>query len=172
MSGRRIVAVIVGACMWVIVAGAGRLTHLLALQAQTAVLSPTAASCPVTRPNGQVPPGEQPDAQSYGNGALWTILWRDGTVIFEPDGSGFLLANGSLKMKFPWWRSVSDPLTITGKRLDAPAAPLRAEIPAGYSGRFQATSLVFPTEGCWEVTGRVGEASLTFVTRVVNHRTH
>jgi hypothetical protein len=44
---------------------------------------------------------------------------------------------------------------------------LRAHIPSGYSGSFQATRLVFPTPGCWEVTGRVGEASLTFVVVVV-----
>jgi hypothetical protein len=27
--------------------------------------------------------------------------------------------------------------------------------------------LIFPTPGCWEITGRVGETSLTFVTVVV-----
>ena len=32
---------------------------------------------------------------------------------------------------------------------------------------FKPTALIFPTEGCWEVTGKVGETSLTFVTRVV-----
>jgi hypothetical protein len=32
---------------------------------------------------------------------------------------------------------------------------------------FQPSYLIFSTPGCWEVTGRVGEASLTFVTRVV-----
>ena len=35
------------------------------------------------------------------------------------------------------------------------------------SGRFFPTSLIFPTSGCWEVTGRVGEIRLTFVTLVV-----
>jgi hypothetical protein len=32
---------------------------------------------------------------------------------------------------------------------------------------FQATSLVFPTPGCWEVTGRIGDKSLAFVIAVV-----
>jgi hypothetical protein len=32
---------------------------------------------------------------------------------------------------------------------------------------FQATALIFPTPGCWEVTGHVGSTTLTFVTRVV-----
>ena len=32
---------------------------------------------------------------------------------------------------------------------------------------FQATYIIFPTPGCWEVTGRVGDAKVTFITRVV-----
>jgi hypothetical protein len=32
---------------------------------------------------------------------------------------------------------------------------------------FQASAVTFPTEGCWNVTGRAGEASLTFVTLVL-----
>jgi hypothetical protein len=71
-------------------------------------------------------------------------------------------------MKFPWWRGVKGKLSISGKRLDSAAPPLRAAIPDGYGDSgFQATGLIFPTEGCWEVTGKVGEASLTFITRVV-----
>jgi len=27
--------------------------------------------------------------------------------------------------------------------------------------------VIFPTEGCWQVTGRVGRADLTFVTFVI-----
>jgi len=76
--------------------------------------------------------------------------------------------DGSLRMKFFWWRGVHGALTIEGKRLDAPALPLRSQIPEGYGDiGFQASGLIFPTEGCWQVTGRVGDASLTFVTRVV-----
>ncbi len=49
-----------------------------------------------------------------------------------------------------------------------PAPPLRADIPEGYGlSGFQASGVIFPTEGCWEVTGRVGNVSLTFVTLVV-----
>jgi len=78
------------------------------------------------------------------------------------------LTDGSLQMKFPWWRGVRGSLTIDGRRLDAPGSRLRARIPSGYrDSGFQATGLIFPTPGCWEVTGRVGEASLTFVVVVV-----
>ena len=47
------------------------------------------------------------------------------------------------------------------------AAPLRARIPEGYGDTgVQATALIFPTEGCWEVTGKVDRANLTFVVKV------
>lgn len=128
--------------------------------------SPTSlAPCPVTLPNGNTPPGEQPSPSFLGNGALWTGLWPDGKVLIAPQN---IQDDGSLAMKFFWWRGVRGALTIEGKRLDAPAPPLRSYIPDGYGDTgFQATSIIFPTEGCWEVTGKVGESALTFVTRVV-----
>ncbi len=62
-------------------------------------------------------------------------------------------------MKFWWWRLVKGRLTIEGRRLSI--------IPDGYGEiGFQASGLVFPTPGCWEVTGRIGDKSLTFVTLV------
>jgi len=70
-------------------------------------------------------------------------------------------------MKWGWRRGVRGQLRIEGRRLDESAPPLRADIPAGYGDfGFQASALIFPTPGCWEVTGRVGAASLTFVTLV------
>ena len=70
-------------------------------------------------------------------------------------------------MKFGWWRRLSGPLTLEGHRLDAQAPAMRSSIPSGYGERgFQSTALIFPTPGCWEVTGRVRDGSLTFVTLV------
>jgi hypothetical protein len=150
-----------------------RITVLVVLATTSFACAPPTAStntsraCSVSRPNGCTPPGQRPSPYTYGNSDLCTVLWPDGTVVFRPGGPGFVLPDGSLSMKFPWWRGVRGKLTIQGKRLDAPAPPLRASIPEGYGDTgFQATALIFPTEGCWEVTGKVGEASLTFVTRV------
>jgi hypothetical protein len=71
-------------------------------------------------------------------------------------------------MKFGWQRGVRGQLTIEGRRLDAPAPLLRSEVPNGYGALgFQATYVIFPTPGCWEVAGRVSDASVTFVTVVV-----
>jgi len=73
-------------------------------------------------------------------------------------------------MKFPFWRgdaAVGD-LLVTGTRLDGAAPGLTAEIPEGYGARgFQASALVFPTAGCWEVTATAGGRSLSFTTEVV-----
>jgi hypothetical protein len=127
---------------------------------ETAERPSVAPTCPVTLP--------PPDGGRYGNDALQTGLWPEGKVIFKPGGPGGELADGSLHMKFWWWRLRSGRLTFEGRRLDASAPPLRARVPDGYGPTgFQATSLIFPTPGCWEVTGRLREDSLTFITLVV-----
>ena len=141
--------------------------------AEEVVTAPSkpATACEVTRPNGIVAGTAARDPYSYGNSRLSLGpfgLWPDGIVVFKPGGPGFITPDGSLGMKFGWTRAVRGELRIDGHRLDAPASPLRSHIPTGYGEiGFQATSLVFPSPGCWEVTGRVGDASLTFVTKVV-----
>lgn len=125
-----------------------------------------ARQCPVTRPNGAAPPGVGAQAGvNYGNTRLWTALWPGGVIKAGPD---YVDKDGSIHMKFGWWRGVSGRLSIQGRRLDGPAPPLRAEVPDGYGERgFQASGVIFPTEGCWEITGQVGAARLTFVNFVI-----
>lgn len=128
-----------------------------------------AFDCPVTAPNGATPPGESYSRGHHGNGAIWTGLWPDGKVVFKPGGPGAIQPDGTLEMKWWWWRSVPGELRIEGKRLDGPPGGiLRAEIPAGYGKTgFQVSGLIFPSAGCWEVTAHVGDQSLAFVTAVV-----
>jgi hypothetical protein len=124
--------------------------------------------CPVTSPNGGTPTGEKRGGSYYGNGELWTALWPEGSVVFRPGGPGTIGADGSLEMKWPWWAAVPGRLTIEGGRLDGPAPPLGSLVPDGYGfPGFWATALRFPTEGCWEVTGRAGDTAITFVVRAV-----
>jgi hypothetical protein len=121
---------------------------------------PASFACPISQPNA---PGEC----RYKNEYLSTCLWPNGTVVFKPDGPGSVEEDGSLAMKFGWMRYIKGQLTIDGHRLDASAPPLRAYIPAGYGDTgFQSTALIFPTPGCWEVTGHIGNGRLTFVTQV------
>lgn len=143
----------------------------MTLDTSATTLARTAiASCPVTLPNGKSPTA--PDASDFNLGneddTLFTIPGPEGTVIFAHHGPGFILPDGSLAMKWPWWREARGELTIEGRRLDAPAPALRAEMPEGYGDSgFRPVSLIFPTQGCWEVTGIVGNARLTFVTLVI-----
>lgn len=86
-----------------------------------------------------------------------------------------LRADGSIRRKLGWWRLAEGRLRITGRRLDAPAAASRADVPDGYgSSGFQTSGVLFPTEGCWQVEGQVegqvGATTLTFVTLVVSGR--
>ena len=124
------------------------------------------AACPVTRPNGAPPPeGEAPDGNWLGNGRLSTVLWPKGMVVVPPDG---VEPDAGLGMKFPWWRApdVHGALHITGHELTL-GLVVRADIPEGYGDTgFQASGIVFPVEGCYQVTGQAGGAQLTFVTMV------
>lgn len=135
------------------------------------------ASCPVTQPNGNNPPefGKTRPPQpydgydgGYGNAALWTNLWMWGEGIV-PIPSSHVQPDGSFgPMKWAWHRYGPGQLSIEGRRLDASAPPLRAEVNSGYGDiGFQVTGITFPTAGCWEVTGHLGDDRLTFVTLVI-----
>ena len=124
--------------------------------------------CPVTQPNGSLPPGTQPsettnDPNLLGNGELWTVLRPGGKIFLSSQNQR---TDGSFETVWPWYRGVEGQLTIEGHRLDADTEPLRAELPEGFNN-FQSSTLIFPTTGCWEITGRVGNASLTFVSEVL-----
>lgn len=130
------------------------------------------APCNVTAPNGVVPGISERREGSHGN-ALLSVhgVWPNGTVIFRPGGSGFVTRDGALGMKFGWTRGVRGKLRVTGRRLDETAPPLRLEANDGYGDiGFQASYLIFPTPGCWEVTAQVGEredSKIVFVTKVL-----
>jgi hypothetical protein len=127
--------------------------------------APTSSTdCPVTLPNGHDPPG-QTSPLSHGTGRLWVELYPRGVV--RPAHYGQARPNGAIAVKFPWTRGVTGRLRITGRRLGADGPALKSWVPNGY-GRtgFQSTAVIFPTTGCWVVAGRVGSASLTFVTKV------
>jgi hypothetical protein len=145
-------------------------------KANSGLSSSAKRSCAVTQPNGNSPkvgqPPERATSFNYGNGSLWIALWwpRRGILAgIAPDGGAeaTIGSDGSIHLKVGWYRGLNGKLRIGGRRLDATARPLRAHVPDGYgSSGFQATGIIFPTVGCWQVTGRVGRASLTFVVRV------
>lgn len=141
----------------------------VSLHAQSKAPATQAASvttCAATVSNG-LDIGGRPSRGTYSNGSLSVGVWPNGVVPFVDGGPGFRTPDGALGTKFGWRRGVAGPLTIHGRRLDAAAPPLRAHIPAGYGTLgFQATYVIFPTVGCWEVTGRVADTSLTVIMSV------
>ena len=134
---------------------------------------PAAPVCPVTAPNHHAAPLRSdpiPGSGSgwHGNTSVGTFLWTDGKVVFRPGGPGFVLADGSLKMKFFWLKTAGTRLAVSGHRLDDPAVTLRWEMSQAYDPKgFQPSYLIFATPGCWKVTATAGAETLEFVTDVV-----
>jgi hypothetical protein len=123
-------------------------------------------ACAPTQPGGAAPRGF-----NYGGDGLAVDLWPRGVLVAGPlpDGGSYadIKPDGAIVTKLGWWRGVEGPLRITGKRTDAAAPPLRADVPAGYGPTgFQATQITFASTGCWKVAARAGDERLEFVVRV------
>jgi hypothetical protein len=159
------------------------LMFTIAGSAQTVQPAPE-VPCNVTLPNGIAAVSPEPEQSfggtplspkgSHGNRLLSAGpfgLWKDGTIIFQPGGAGSVTPDGALEMKFGWMRAVPGTLKISGRRLDGDAPPLCARVNDAYGDLgFQATSLIFPTPGCWQVNAQLADRTdsrLTFVTKVV-----
>ena len=139
-----------------------------ALQRSARLELRTTAACPVTRPNGNRPPN-QPRMLWYGNGHLWAGLSDGGTYGVPRE---LVAADGSIGNKLPWvttprWEKPS----ISGERIDAKAPPLR--VLGVNRGSFTSSpdpsymsAVSFPTPGCWRVSARLADVSLTYVVRV------
>lgn len=133
----------------------------------------------VTVPNGSSPASanaprapmndteEMRRGWNHGNGALWVLLPPHGELSIS---EGDRQQDGLYRVKFGWWRGVRGRLTIEGRRVGAAAAPpLRYLVNADSYGDlgFMPGYLDFPSEGLWEITGRIDDQRLTFVVRVV-----
>jgi len=132
----------------------------------------------VTVPNGRSPAtdnapraGANDTAQArgggwnHGNGILWVGLRGRPYV---PDD---VEKDGSLRVKAGWWKGYPGKLTVTGRRLDAPAPPLRCSVNTDYKDGDigpLASYFWFPTEGYWKITGHLNGQDLTFIVQVVN----
>lgn len=131
-------------------------------------------NCPVTLPNGISHKYGRYYGINHGNEdeTIFTILEDDGRWVFWPDGPGEIREDGKLRIKWPWWRTIEGDVRISGARLDANAPRMPEEILRGEEDGYEETGfhpslLTFPSEGCWEITARVGEESLSFVLLVI-----
>lgn len=108
-------------------------------------------------------PPDAAGADPFGLGPWYVNADR---TIWVGWGSGPPWVKGANK-KVMWVKPAGRPLIISGRRLDADAKPMIADQPGDYSSfGYDPTNLFFPTGGCWEITGKVGTASITFVTFV------
>lgn len=136
------------------------------------------AACPMTHPpepsfapSPPYPPAAPPLYAGqfwYGTERLWTMLRTDGTWRNLPYYAGKYVQKTFWWQQDYSWRADPEPkLTVTGRRLDAPAPPLTASRATnGYRddiASFMLVGIDLPTPGCWEITGRIGDAALTFV---------
>ncbi|MCB0195020.1 MAG: hypothetical protein KDJ65_23925 [Anaerolineae bacterium] len=127
----------------------------------------SSATCPVTEAVKVKPPDDAAvqgaAEESYyivnKNRSIWVSAWW-----YALDG--YAWQAGEQGNKVGWFRPAGADLTITGRPLDSPPAELEASVPCCYQGRFQATGLMFPRKGCWEVTAKAGGEVLTFVVMV------
>jgi hypothetical protein len=102
-------------------------------------------------------------ADPFGSG-LWYVNADRNIWVGWGSGPPWVKA---LNKKVMWLKPPGKNLQISVRRLDADAAPLIVRQYGGYSSfGFDPTDLVFPTKGCWEITGKAGTTSFTFVTRV------
>ena len=122
------------------------------------------SDCPLTEPVWAKPPEDSavlnPPVEGYyfvnEDRSIWASAWWAEMENYEPhvredDG-----------LKVGWFRPAGAILEITGERVDAQAPPLEAHVPCCYPTRFQATGLIFPTDGCWEVKAKAAESDLSF----------
>ncbi len=130
--------------------------------APTPTAQAVTGACPVTQPPNPplVPPRLSPETNPgtggfwYGNDALWLTMSNSGRML-QSD-------------KAYIWRLLPGPLSVSGRRLDAFAAPLIVNIPDGYGDiGGQSTGFNFPTTGCWEIAAQVSGQELRFVVNVV-----
>lgn len=118
---------------------------------------PCASTVPVLAPE----PTQSPPSIAMGmrRDPLATERWHrspDGSV-WTPHGHVTGLRVG--RNKVLWIKPVGARLEITGRRLDGAAPPLESDLPDGYPGDYQSSSLVFGAAGCWDVRARVAGTS-------------
>ena len=133
------------------------------------------ANCPITVPQNPpfVPPAPYDSLGFegefwYGSNALWTAVRENGTweaLPHNPEG---------YTQKVFWWRDgyvwTEEPepaLTVTAERLDAPSPLIHASKATNASasdiGSAMLVGIDVPTLGCWKITGKYGNAELSFV---------
>jgi len=127
------------------------------------VNAPVGEGCPTTKPNGNAPPGVSKSTWKFhGNGML--------AVLLPPNAALTTNSLGGYKMFWVAKSGVRGSFFVNYRRLEPPSSSLDAvTVPGslgGYDGPSWASRMSFEA-GCWQITGRVLDVSLSFVVQVV-----
>jgi len=130
------------------------------------------SACPVT-PYAAGPPANSAGDRAigglrpyrwYGGDGLWAFPWLQA----EPAGVLYLDEHGLHKVL--WWREpgVEGPITVATRRLDGPSATAVVDFEGLPTQQGQQPGgLLFPTAGCWAISGTAGGKHLTIVAFLV-----
>ncbi len=144
------------------------------LEATTSASTAAPRTCPITTPSNPpfvppAPPAPAPRSARagefwFGTPALWTSLRPDGTWSSLP------YQDGAYSQKVFWWSRDYDgkiPLSVSGKRIDGSAPPLRSSPATNAFAEDIGSSILvgveLPSAGCWEITGHLKRATISFV---------
>ncbi len=139
--------------------------NAIGIQAEPALVfdAPSETECPVTIPNGNRPPGAPKTGwRFHGNGWLWALMSPDGVIRTNSLGGTKLIWVGRI------W--VGAPITVKYRLLGDPSTPFTTASVvsgtlSGYNGPSWASRMGFQS-GCWQITARQLDLSLSFVARV------
>ena len=126
--------------------------------------APAGVECPATVPNGNRPRGASTSGwRFHGNGRLWAPLPRDGVLHTNPLGGHKQIWVGEV--------GIGAPLAVAYRPYGNPAAPFaNASVVSGtlvgYNGLSWASRMSF-VSGCWQITARRLDVTLSYVTQVV-----
>jgi hypothetical protein len=130
------------------------------------IVAPQSETCPVTPPSGSRPVGARPPAAGWdlqGNGTLWVLLPLSRTLATNELGGYKMFWIGQQGIS-PFTR-----LIVQYRLLESGSAPVAAQTGSGtfmgYDGPSWASRMSFQP-GCWQITGRLLDASLSFVVQV------
>ena len=112
------------------------------------------ADCPVTTPITITPPDSK-YRDPLPRGAYYASADEMILVSAEEWGQG--------SRKILWIKPLGSRLTVQGRRLDGDAAPLWPDNSSGNYGDFEASIVIIPTAGCWEIEARANSSMLRFV---------
>ena len=153
------------------------LTSIIAIAGSMAAASaqtPVAFECETTppatdRPSADVNPfGE--DESVYFEDGIWVSIPEDGVLELSAERTvTFGNLEGWRTETFTWLRDdgVEGFVVVSGERLDKPS-DLQPQTPLSPQRQYVQvgtvrTGIAFPDKGCWEVTGTVGDHSITWV---------